>query len=65
MEENNLDDILMEHVIELLDRKDFKKKLIAKLNEAVDMPLFNEKVEKKILNRFYDILVNSLKELEV
>ncbi len=65
MPNNELDDIVMDHVIELLEKKDFKKKLIKKLNENVDVPLFNEKVEKKILDKFYELLLQGLKEIDL
>ena len=65
MPNNKLDDIVMDHVIELLEKKDFKKKLIKKLNENVDVPLFNEKVEKKILDKFYELLLQGLKEIDL
>tara|TARA_Y100000389_G_scaffold181484_1_gene197126 strand:+ start:7535 stop:7732 length:198 start_codon:yes stop_codon:yes gene_type:complete len=65
MPDNKLDDIVMDHVIELLEKKNFKKKLIKKLNENIDVPLFNEKVEKKILDKFYELLLEGIKELDL
>ena len=61
--EDKLDDIAMDHVIELLEKKDLKNKLIKKLNEAVDIPLINEKTEKKVLDKIYELLLKTLKEL--
>mgnify|MGYP001401830902 FL=1 len=60
---DKLDDIAMDHVIELLEKKDLKNKLIKKLNDAVDIPLINEKTEKKVLDKIYELLLKTLKEL--
>lgn len=59
-----MDNILSEHVIELFEKKDFKNKLIKNLNKNVDIPFINEKTEKKVLDKLYDTLLESLKELE-
>jgi hypothetical protein len=57
------DEIAMDFVIDLLEKKDLKNKLIKKLNEAVDIPLINEKTEKKVLDKIYELLLKTLKEL--
>ena len=44
--EDKLHDVAVDHVIELLENKGFKNKFIKKLNDAVDVPLINEKTEK-------------------
>ena len=59
----NLDDLVTKHIIELFEKKDFKKRLIKKLNDNVDVPIINEKTEKKVLNKIYDVLVVAIKEL--
>ena len=53
----------MEVVINLLENKGFKNKLIKKLNDAVDVPLINEKTEKKVLDSIYKLLIETIKEL--
>ena len=58
-----LDDVAMENVINLLEDKGFKNKLIKKLNDAVDVPLINEKTEKKVLDSIYKLLLETIKEL--
>jgi len=58
-----LDEVAMENVINLLEDKGFKNKLIKKLNDAVDVPLINEKTEKKVLDSIYKILLETIKEL--
>ena len=58
-----LDDVAMENVINLLEDKGFKNKLIKKLNDAVDVPFINEKTEKKVLDSIYKILLETIKEL--
>ena len=59
-----MDNIIIDQVIDLFEKKDFKKKLISKLNEDVDIPLINEKTEKKILDKIYDLIVKSMNELK-
>ena len=58
-----MDEILVEHIVDLFEKKDFKKKLISKLNSNVDIPIINEKTEKKILDKIYDVLVDALNDL--
>ena len=60
-----MDKIVAEHIIDLFEKKNFKKILISKLNENVDIPIINEKTEKKILDKVYDTLLDSLKELDI
>jgi hypothetical protein len=59
-----MDNLIIDQVIDLFEKKDFKKKLISKLNEDVDIPLINEKTEKKILDKIYDLIVKSMIELK-
>jgi|TARA_B100001057_G_C22643823_1_gene869298 hypothetical protein len=61
--EDKLHDVAVDHVIELLENKGFKNKFIKKLNDAVDVPLINEKTEKKVLDSIYKLLVETLKDL--
>lgn len=49
-------------VIGLLEKKDFKKNIIKKLNGDIDIPLINEKTEKKVLSKIYDVFIKTLKE---
>lgn len=60
---DTLDDMAMEKVVDLLENKGFKNKLIKKLNDAVDIPLINEKTEKKVLDSIYKLLLDTIKEL--
>ena len=58
-----MDEILIAQVIDLFEKKNFKKKLIKKLNNSVDLPIINEKTEKVVLNKLYDLMVNAIKDL--
>jgi ornithine carbamoyltransferase len=60
---DTLDEMAMEKVVDLLENKGFKNKLIKKLNDAVDIPLINEKTEKKVLDSIYKLLLETIKEL--
>ena len=58
-----MDEILKAQVIDLFEKKNFKKKLIKKLNNSVDLPIINEKTEKVVLNKLYDLMVGAIKDL--
>ncbi len=58
-----MDEILIAQVIDLFEKKNFKKKLIKKLNNSVDLPIINEKTEKVVLNKLYDLMVGAIKDL--
>ena len=60
-----MDDIVLDHVVELFEKKDFKNKFIKKLNDSVDIPLINEKTEKKVINKIYELLVKTVKDLDL
>lgn len=55
-----MDEIAAKHLVELFDKKDFKKTFIKKLNDNIDIPIINEKTEKKVLDKVYDVLVDAL-----
>ena len=58
-----MDKIAVEHIVELLEKKDFKNKLIIKINNNVDIPLLNEKTEKKIYENIYKTILSTIKEI--
>tara|TARA_B100001063_G_C16387362_1_gene368452 strand:- start:104 stop:289 length:186 start_codon:yes stop_codon:yes gene_type:complete len=60
-----MNDIVLDHIVEIFEKKDFKNKFIKKLNESVDIPLINEKTEKKVLNKIYELLVKTVKDLDL
>ena len=49
-------------IIDMLEKKDFKKDLVKKLNGDVDIPFINEKTEKKVIEKIYDVFIKALKE---
>jgi len=49
-------------IIDLLEKKDFKKDLVKKLNGDVDIPFINEKTERKVIEKIYDVFIKALKE---
>jgi hypothetical protein len=51
--------------IELLDNDEFKKHLIRELNEDIDIPIINEKTERKIFNSIYKVIISSLKKVDI
>ena len=58
------EEMFKEGMIKLLQEKDFKNKLIKKLNECIDIHMINEKTEKKVFNSIYNHIVNTIKEIE-
>ena len=60
----NLEKMLIVHVIDLLEKKDFKKKFIKELNESVDVPIIDEKTEKKVLDAIYKLILKTLKKMD-
>jgi hypothetical protein len=58
-----LDKLALEEVVDLLEKKDFKKKLIKVLNKNIDVPIFNEKTEAKVLDTFYTLLLKTIKDM--
>lgn len=53
-------DILLGSLVELLNDNEFKKDFVHKLNENVDIPIINEKTEKKIINSLYKLMVEQV-----
>ena len=51
--------------INLLDSYEFRKHLVKELNDYIDIPLINEKTEKKILNSIYNVIMKSLKKTDL
>ncbi len=60
----NLEKMLIGHVIDLLEKKDFKKKFVKELNESVDVPIIDEKTEKKVLDAIYKLILKTLKKMD-
>ena len=53
-------DILLGSLVELFNDNEFKKDFVHKLNENVDIPIINEKTEKKIINSLYKLMVEQV-----
>lgn len=55
--------LVTDHIISTLEKKDFKKKLIKKINEDIDIPMIGEKTEKKVFDKLYDLFLKGVKEV--
>ena len=55
----------LDNIVDLRHKKDFKKKLIKKLNKNVDIPILNEKTEQKILDKLYEVIVDTIKNIDL
>lgn len=60
---DELTEITKDHIISLLEGKDFKSILIRELNESIDIPIINEKTEKNIMNNIYKVILKTIKKL--
>ena len=55
--------LVADHLISTLEKKDFKKKLIKKINDDIDIPMIGEKTEKKVFDKLYDLFLKGVKEV--
>lgn len=53
-------EILLGSLVELLNDNEFKKDFVHKVNENVDIPIINEKTEKKVINTLYKLMVDQV-----
>ncbi len=53
-------EILLGSLVELLNDGEFKKDFVKKVNDHVDIPLINEKTEKKVINTLYKLIVEQV-----
>ena len=58
--ENASKEILLGSLVELLNDKDFKQDFVRKVNANVDIPIINEKTEKKVINTLYKLMVDQV-----
>ena len=52
--------ILLGSLVDLLKDKEFKKDFIQKLNANVDVPMFTEKTEEKVIKALYKLVVEQI-----
>lgn len=60
-----MDKITFDHFVDLLEKKDFKKKLVKKLNKNIDIPIIDEKTEQKVLDKIYEVILDSIKKIDL
>jgi len=60
-----MDKITFNHFVDLLEKKDFKKKLVKKLNKNIDIPIIDEKTEQKVLDKIYEVVLDSIKKIDL
>lgn len=54
-----------QNYLELLDNDEFEKSLIKQLNECIDIPIINEKTEKKLLKAIYAAVLKSISKIDI
>ena len=47
----------LDHLVELLKDRKFKNKFVDTINKDINIPMINEKTEKKIFNSLYGVLI--------
>ena len=47
---------MIDTLVQLLQEDGFRKDLTKAINEDVDIPIINEKTEKKIINKLFDVM---------
>ena len=55
----------MDTLISMLEDRSFKNTLIAEINDDVDIPILNERTEKKVLNAVYKAVLRALRRVEI
>ena len=50
-------------LVELFKSEDFSKELIKSINDDVDIPLLNEKTEKKIFKSLYELVARHIEKV--
>ena len=58
--ENASKEILLGSLVELLNDNDFKQDFVRKVNANVDIPIINEKTDKKVINTLYKLMVDQV-----
>ena len=58
--ENASKEILLGSLVELLNDNDFKQDFVRKVNANLDIPIINEKTEKKVINTLYKLMVDQV-----
>ena len=58
--ENASKEILLGSLVELLNDNEFKQDFVRKVNANVDIPIINEKTEKKVINTLYKLMVDQV-----
>jgi hypothetical protein len=54
---SDMDEQIKTHIIDIIKSKEFKKTLVKELNDCVDIPMINEKTEKKIMNKLCNVVL--------
>ena len=60
-----LKDMISSHKIQIVENifdDKLQKKLVGRLNESIDIPFINEKMEAKGLNFLYDVFEEKIKD---
>jgi len=55
----------IDFLLNMLEKKKFKKKLIKKINKSVDIPMINEDTEKKIIDTLYDLIIEVIRDIDL
>lgn len=54
--------IVLNNLVEILETKEFEKELIDQINDDVDIPMINEKSEKKVFKAIYKVVLKAVRK---
>ena len=60
-----MNEAIKKAIIEYLFNEEMKAKIVASLNENIDIPFISEKTEAKILNAIYDSIEDVVKNVMI
>jgi hypothetical protein len=60
MEENSK---LITTLVEVFEQEKLKNQLVDNINECIDIPIINEKTEKKLFDGIYGIFLTNIKKM--
>ena len=61
---SSTEEIAIEAMIAMLERKDFKRHLIAEINAEIDIPMIGERSEKRVFDAIYKVFLKALRGLD-
>jgi len=58
-----INEMTKQSILELFNDDDFRKQVVKNINDDIDIPMINEKTEKKVFNKIYQAFVSALQKI--